>query len=89
MGTVLRVEIRLEEEPDALYREAYRRAALAVPARPLATELYEFLIRERDADAARLMQALGELAGDLIAHRPVALDGAEAEPEWTIDVSAA
>ena len=37
MATVIRVEIRLEEEPDALYREAYRRAALAVPARPLAT----------------------------------------------------
>ena len=35
------------------------------------------------------MQALGELAGDLVAHRPVELAGEEAEPEWTIDVSAA
>ena len=88
MATVIRVEIRLEEEPDALYREAYRRAAVAVPARPLATELYEFLLRERDADAARLMQSLGELAGDLIAHRRVELAGGEAEPEWTIEVAA-
>lgn len=89
MATVIRVEIRLEGEPDALYREAYRRAAVAAPVRPLATELYEFLIRERDQDAARLMQALGELAGDLIAHRRVELGGGEAEPEWTIDVSMA
>ena len=87
MATVIRVEIRLEDEPDALYREAYRRAAVAAPARPLATELYEFLIRERDDDAARLMQALGELAGDLIAHRRVEIGGGESEPEWTIEVN--
>ena len=35
------------------------------------------------------MQALGELAGDLIAHRAVALGEGEAEPEWTIEVDAA
>jgi hypothetical protein len=89
MATVIRVEIRLEEEPDALYREACRRAALAVPARRLATELYAFLLREDDRNAARLMQALGELAGDLITHRAVTLGEGEAEPEWTIEVDAA
>jgi hypothetical protein len=89
VATTISVEIRLEAEPDAVYREAYRRAAVQAPARPLATELFELLIRERDADAARLMQALGELAGDLVAHRPVELAGEEAEPKWTIDVSAA
>ncbi|HEX6013343.1 MAG TPA: hypothetical protein VFY87_16390 [Geminicoccaceae bacterium] len=51
MPTAIRIDIRLDQEPDALYREAYRRATLEAPDRPITTELYELVVREADADA--------------------------------------
>ena len=88
MPTAIRIDIRLDQEPDALYREAYRRATLDAPDRPITTELYELVVREADADAGRLMEALNGVLADLVAGREVAFGAEEVEPEWSLDIRA-
>jgi hypothetical protein len=87
MPTRIRIDLRLEQDPDALYREAYRRARVDAPERPITTELYELVTRERDAETVPLADALNGLLADLVANREVILGGEEVELDWAIDIS--